>query len=54
MASLAQLEEWREGLMDARFSGVLMVTDFSGESIRYSGHSELAAAPAFRGTEFKR
>ena len=28
MATLAQLEEWRERLMDAKFSGVLMVTGF--------------------------
>lgn len=30
--------------MNAKFSGVLMVTDSSGESIRYCSHAELAAA----------
>ena len=54
MATIAQLEEWRERLMDAKFSGVLMVTDSSGESIRYRSHSELAAALASLDTEIRR
>ena len=50
----AQLEDWRERLMDAKFSGVLMVTDSSGESVRYRSHSELAAALASLDTEIRR
>jgi len=54
MATLAQLQEWRERLMDAKFSGVLMVTDSSGESIRYRSHAELAAALSSLDTEIRR
>lgn len=53
MASLAQLQEWRERLLDAKFSGVLMVTDSSGESVRYRSHSELAAALASLDAEIR-
>lgn len=51
--TLAQLQEWRERLMDAKFSGVLMVTDSSGESIRYRSHVELAAALAHLDSEIR-
>lgn len=54
MATLSQLQEWRERLMDAKFSGALMVTDSSGESIRYRSHSELAAALASLDAEIRR
>lgn len=52
--NLALLEEWRERLMDAKFSGVLMVTDSNGDSVRYRSHSELAAALASLNTEIQR
>lgn len=42
--TLAKLNEWRDRLMDAKFSGVLIVTDSTGESVRYRSHSELASA----------
>ena len=51
--TLIQLQEWRERLMDAKFSGVLMVQDSSGESIRYRSHSELAAALASLDAEIR-
>ncbi|MGD9919126.1 MAG: phage head-tail joining protein [Paenirhodobacter sp.] len=54
MATLSQLQEWRERLMDAKFSGVLMVQDSSGESIRYRSHAELAAALASLDAEIQR
>lgn len=54
MATLSQLQEWRERLMDAKFSGVLIVTDSSGESIRYRSHAELAAALASLDSEIQR
>lgn len=54
MATLSQLQEWRERLMDAKFSGVLMAQDSSGESIRYRSHAELAAALASLDAEIRR
>lgn len=54
MATLSQLQEWRERLMDAKFSGVLMVQDSSGESIRYRSHAELAAALSSLDAEIRR
>lgn len=54
MATLSQLQQWRERLMDAKFSGVLMVQDSSGESIRYRSHAELAAALASLDAEIRR
>lgn len=52
--TLAQLEAYRERLMDAKFSGALMVQDSSGEMIRYRSHSELAAALASLDLEIKK
>jgi len=40
--------------MDAKFSGILMVTDSSGESIRYRSHAELATALASLDSEILR
>lgn len=51
--TLAQLQEWRERLMDAKFSGVLMVTDSNGDSVRYRSHAELAAALASLDAEIR-
>lgn len=51
--TLAQLEAYRERLMDAKFSGALMVQDSSGEMIRYRSHSELAAALASLDAEIR-
>lgn len=39
--TLAQLHEYRDRLVDAKFSGALIVQDSSGEMIRYRSHSEL-------------
>lgn len=52
-ATLTQLEAYRERLMDAKFSGALMVQDSSGEMIRYRSHSELAAALASLDAEIR-
>lgn len=54
MATLDQLQEWRDRLMDAKFSGVLIVTDSTGESVRYRSHSELAAATANLDAEIRK
>lgn len=51
--TLAQLQEFRDRLMDAKFNGVLMVTDSNGESVRYRSHSELAAALASLDAEIR-
>lgn len=51
--TLAQLEAYRERLLDAKFSGALMVQDSSGEMIRYRSHSELAAALASLDAEIR-
>lgn len=46
MATLAQLEEWRDRLKDARYSGVRSVRDSNGEEVQYRSDSELARALA--------
>jgi len=51
--TLAQLEAFRENLMEAKFSGALIVQDSSGEMIRYRSHSELAAALASLDAEIR-
>lgn len=38
--TLEQLEAFRENLMEAKFSGALIVQDSNGEMIRYRSHSE--------------
>lgn len=54
MATLAQLEDWRERLMDARFSGVRSVRDSNGEEVTYRSNAELAAALAALDSEIHR
>ena len=44
MASLSQLQEWRDRLKDARYSGVRSVQDSNGERVEYRSESELARA----------
>lgn len=53
MATLAQMQECRDRLLDAKWSGTLMVTDSSGESVRYRSHAELAAALAHLDSEIR-
>jgi hypothetical protein len=46
MATLAQLQDWRDRLKDARYSGVRSVRDSNGEEVEYRSDSELARALA--------
>ena len=46
MATLAQMQGWRDRMQDARFSGVRSVRDSSGEMVEYKSDSELARALA--------
>ena len=46
MATLVQLQEWRDRLKDARYSGVRSVQDSNGERVEYRSDSELARALA--------
>ena len=46
MATLAQLQDWRDRLKDARYSGVRRVRDSNGEEVEYRSDSELARALA--------
>ena len=46
MVTLAQLQDWRDRLKDARYSGVRRVRDSSGEEVEYRLDSELARALA--------
>jgi len=46
VATLAQLQDWRDRLKDARYSGVRRVRDSSGEEVEYRSDSELARALA--------
>lgn len=54
MATLAQLHEWRERLMDARFSGIRSVRDSNGEEVTYRSNAELASALAALDAEIQR
>lgn len=51
--TLAQLQEWRDRLAEAKWNGILMAQDSSGDMIRYRSHSELAAALASLDTEIR-
>lgn len=42
----AQLQAWRDALVQARLRGVRSVTDENGEAVQYSSDSEMAAAIA--------
>ncbi|WP_288959538.1 hypothetical protein [uncultured Sulfitobacter sp.] len=46
MATLSQLQKWRDDLQDARFSGVRTVRDSNGEEVTYKSDSEMRAALA--------
>lgn len=46
MATLAQLQDWRDRLKDARYSGVRRVRDSNGEEVEYRSDSELSRALA--------
>ena len=54
MATLAQLQKWRDDLQDARFSGVRTVRDSNSEEITYKSDSEMRAALASIDTEIRR
>ena len=42
--TLAQLEAYRERLLDAKFSGVRQVRDSNGDEVTYRSQTELDAA----------
>lgn len=44
MASLAQLQKWRDELFEARLGSIRTLVDQSGERIEYKSDSEMAAA----------
>jgi hypothetical protein len=46
MASLAELQAFRDALFAARMGGVREVRDQNGESVRYASDREMAAALA--------
>jgi len=46
MATLADLQKWRESLFEARMSGVRSFRDQNGEQVDYSSGREMAAALA--------
>jgi hypothetical protein len=46
VATLAQLQDWRDRLKDARYSGVRSVRDSNGEEVQYRSDTELARALA--------
>lgn len=46
MATLSELQAWRDRLRDARYSGVRAVQDSDGSRIEYRSESELARAIA--------
>jgi hypothetical protein len=46
MASLADLQKWREALFEARMNGVRSFRDQNGEEVTYSSDREMAAALA--------
>ena len=43
MATLAQLTEWREALMAARYQGIRTV-EYDGKRVTYATDAEMAAA----------
>jgi hypothetical protein len=46
MATLSQLVDMREKLLEARYSGLRSVRDSNGEEVTYRSNAELAAALA--------
>lgn len=51
MATLAQLEAWRDRLEDARYSGIRSCRDSNGEEVTYRSDSEMKAALAALNTQ---
>ncbi|WP_406736748.1 phage head-tail joining protein [Thioclava sp. GXIMD4215] len=49
-----QLQEWRDRLAEAKFSGIRTVRDSNGEEITYRSHTELAAALASLDLEIRK
>lgn len=45
-ATLAQLQAWRDGLLEARLQGVREFRDQNGESVTYKSDAEMARALA--------
>lgn len=54
MATLQQMTEWLDRLMEARFSGIRSVRDSNGDEITYRSGAELAAAIAALEAEIRR
>lgn len=46
MATFAQLSEWRDRLMSARFTGTRAVQDSNGDRVEYKSDAEMARALA--------
>ena len=46
MASLADLQKWRDALFEARMNGLRSFRDQNGEEVTYSSDREMAAALA--------
>jgi hypothetical protein len=46
MATLAELQAWRDNLFESRLKGIREVEDQNGERITYKSDSEMAAAIA--------
>ncbi len=46
MATLTELQDWRDALFKARLAGVRSVRDSNGQEISYSSDREMAAAIA--------
>lgn len=46
MASLADLQKWRDALFEARANGIRSLRDQNGEELTYSSDREMAAALA--------
>ncbi|MFI0395854.1 phage head-tail joining protein [Paracoccus sp. p1-h21] len=51
--TLAQFQEWRDRLAEAKWNGILMVQDSSGELVKYRSHTELSAALASLDAEIR-
>ncbi len=46
MATLAQLQQWRSNLLEARMNGLRRIRDQNGEEVEYRSDSEMARAIA--------
>lgn len=54
MATLAQLQDWRDRLKEARYNGLRSVQDSNGERVEYKSDSEMARAIAAVESEISR